>query len=58
VTTPHDLGDVVGRLWDTFLLGSRIVMVTAVGLVCEVALTFKGHVAHFETQFILMMEGQ
>ena len=38
MTTLHDFGGVLGWPLDTFLLGSNNVMVTALWLVCEVAL--------------------
>ena len=31
MTTLHDVGGVLGRPWDTFLLGSHTLMVTALG---------------------------
>ena len=42
MTTLHDLGGVLGRPWDTFLLGSHSFMVTAHGPMCEVALGHSG----------------
>ena len=38
MTTLHDFGSILGRPLDAFFLGSHNFMVTALWLVCEVAL--------------------
>ena len=40
MTTLHDVGGVLTRPLDTFLVGSHNFMVTALGLVCDVAIMF------------------
>ena len=46
VTRVHDFGGVLGRPFGHFLLGSHNFMVTAIGVVCDVALRVAGASGH------------